>query len=391
MAREIVPQLGGRNCVYTYMGWSLITAPDSLQYKLRADAGENYDPEGFAIIEGRYVIACTEAFGGVGDYVDFQLDTGLILNCIIGDVKSSGDPNYSEWGHLYPPNSISVIESVVEYSKWYPSHANPGTPGCKPEWAGNVVLALNYGNYWEIDPPGGIDMASVIIISATKKGGVENAYIGTIGNDGYIYFNDIDFYRFKNTGTWENNVYVLNRTRRSWTKTTMFTKISAQNLNSGSGSVAPGGSGVEGAVQWAIAIADDKSHGYDQPTRDGGTDFDCSSLVSWAFRENGWDVPFPSPSTYNMRSIFQGLGFSWIPGNPSASELARGDIVLFEGDINAGTGHVEIYIGENMLVGAHINEWGGIAGGQPGDQTGQEISIGGYYRGSWNGVLRWNG
>ena len=64
MAREIVPQLGGRNCVYTYMGWSLITAPDSLQYKLRADAGENYDAEGFAIIEGRYVIACTEAFGG---------------------------------------------------------------------------------------------------------------------------------------------------------------------------------------------------------------------------------------------------------------------------------------------------------------------------------------
>lgn len=391
MAREIVPQLGGRNCVYTYMGWSLITAPDSLQYKLRADAGENYDAEGFAIIEGRYVIACTEAFGGVGDYVDFQLDTGLILNCIIGDVKSSGDPNYSEWGHLYPPNSISVIESVVKYSQWYPSHANPGTPGCKPEWAGNVVLALNYGNYWEIDPPGGIDMASVIIISATKKGGVENAYIGTIGNDGYIYFNDIDFYRFKNTGTWEDNVYVLNRTRRSWTKTTMFTKISAKNLNSGGGSVAPGGSGVEGAVQWAIAIAEDDSHGYDQPTRDGGTDFDCSSLVSWAFRENGWDVPFPSPSTYNMRSIFQGLGFSWIPGNPSASELARGDIVLFEGDINAGTGHVEIYIGENMLVGAHINEWGGVAGGQPGDQTGQEISTGGYYRGSWNGVLRWNG
>ena len=229
MAREIVPQLGGRNCVYTYMGWSLITAPDSLQYKLRADAGENYDAEGFAIIEGRYVIACTEAFGGVGDYVDFQLDTGLILNCIIGDVKSSGDPNYSEWGHLYPPNSISVIESVVEYSKWYPSHANPGTPGCKPEWAGNVVLALNYGNYWEIDPPGGIDMASVIIISATKKGGVENAYIGTIGNDGYIYFNDIDFYRFKNVGTWEDNAYVLNRTRRSWT-CLLYTSDAADEL-----------------------------------------------------------------------------------------------------------------------------------------------------------------
>lgn len=43
-----------------------------------------------------------------------------------------------------------------------------------------------------------------------------------------------------------------------------------------------------------------------------------------------------------------------------------------------------------MLVGAHINEFGGVAGGQPGDQTGNEISTGGYYR-SWNCWLRWEG
>ena len=52
-------------------------------------------------------------------------------------------------------------------------------------------------------------MAEPVIINATKQGGVENAYIGTIGNGGYIYFNDVDFYRFKNEGTWENNVYAL--------------------------------------------------------------------------------------------------------------------------------------------------------------------------------------
>ena len=104
-----------------------------------------------------------------------------------------------------------------------------------------------------------------------------------------------------------------------------------------------------------MGIADDNSHGYDQPTRDGGVDFDCSSLVSWAFRENGWDVPFPSPSTYNMSSVFTGLGFKRYNGNPAASDLVRGDIVLFEGDISAGTGHVELYLGDGMLVGAHIN------------------------------------
>lgn len=234
-------------------------------------------------------------------------------------------------------------------------------------------------------------MAELVIINARRKNQAENAYIGTIGQDGYIYFNDDMFYRFKMEGTWEQNLYVLNRWRHSWTKCQIFEKLSAMNLNNGGGSTAPGGSGVEGAVQWAISIADDPSHGYDQPTRDGGVDFDCSSFVSWAFRENGFEVPWPSPSTYTMRSIFQGLGFQWIPGNPSADQLVRGDIVLFEGSQLQGTGHVEIYIGQQQLVGAHINEFGGIAYGQPGDQTGNEISVGAYYRGSWNGALRWNG
>ena len=80
-----------------------------------------------------------------------------------------------------------------------------------------------------------------------------------------------------------------------------------------------------------------------------------------------------------MSSVFTGLGFKRYNGNPAASDLVRGDIVLFEGDPAAGTGHVELYLGDGMLVGAHINEFGGVAGGQPGDQTGNEISTGGYY------------
>lgn len=228
-------------------------------------------------------------------------------------------------------------------------------------------------------------MAEPIVISATKQNGTENAYIGTVGDDGFVYFNDMDFYRFKPEGTWEQNLYIRSRDRYSWAKCTVFKKLSATNLNAGGGSTAPGGTGVEAAVLWAISIAEDDSHGYDQPTRDGGVDYDCSSLVSTAFRKAGWDVPLPSPSTFNMRSVFTGLGFKWIPGNPTADQLQRGDIVLYE------QGHVEIYIGEQQLVGAHINEFGGISGGQPGDQTGNEISVGGYYRGSWNGVLRWVG
>ena len=226
-------------------------------------------------------------------------------------------------------------------------------------------------------------MAELMVINATKVNGSENAYVGTVGGDGYIYFNDADFYRFKQEGTWEENAYVLNRTRHSWTKTTMFTKLSGVNMNSGGGSVAPGGEGVEYAVQWAISIANDDSHGYDQADRDGGVDYDCSSLVSTAFREAGFNIPFPSPATYTMIDPFTEAGFTWLSGiGNDSSVLYRGDILL------AVQSHVAIYIGDDQVVEACINEFGGITGGQPGDQTGVEIRVGGFYAFPWDGVLR---
>ena len=229
-------------------------------------------------------------------------------------------------------------------------------------------------------------MAEVLIINATKIDGTENAYIGTVGSDGYIYFNDSMFYRFKKEGTWEDNVYVLNRWRHSWMKCTMFSKISTENLNSGGGSVAPGGQGVEDAVKWALAIADDDSHGYDQENR-WGPDYDCSSLVYEAFRvSGGFDLPVHVGNTVSMVADFTAAGFTWLPGQGNtAAGLQRGDILL--NIVN----HVEIYLGAQMNVGAHINEFGGITGGRTGDQTGNEISQSGYYAYPWDGVLRYEG
>ena len=80
----------GLGSVHTYMGWQLITAPDSRQYQLREQAGMNFDSEGFGIIDGRYVIACTTTFGQVGDYIDFYQEDGSVIHCIIGDIKKSG-------------------------------------------------------------------------------------------------------------------------------------------------------------------------------------------------------------------------------------------------------------------------------------------------------------
>lgn len=380
----IVPDLGGRTCVYTYMGWQLITAPDSKQYKLREEAGEKYDGEGFGIIDGRYVIACTEAWGGVGDYIDFHLDNGMTFQTIVGDIKSSGDANYNKWGHVYG-NSISVIEFVVDKNSWYPSHPNPGTPAFHPEWKGQVTSADNTGNWWTGDNPG-TNRTSLRVVNAKKRNGDMTAYVGTLGDDGYVYFNDSDFYRVKLEGTWEDNVYILNRNRHSWSKTTIFEKLALSLINNGSGSVAPGGQGVEDAINWILSVASDDSHGYDQANR-WGPDYDCSSLIYEGFRVGGgFNLPTHSGYTGSMVSDFTAAGFTWLPGyGNSASDCKRGDILL-----NAGA-HVELYLGEGMNVGAHMNEFGGITGGQPGDQTGQEISKGGYYSFPWDGILRYEG
>ena len=229
-------------------------------------------------------------------------------------------------------------------------------------------------------------MAEPVIITAIRRSGVENAYIGTIGDDGYVYFNDAMFYRFKPTGTWEQNVYVLNRSRYSWAKCTMFEKISAVNLNAGAGSVAPGGTGVEGAIKWAIAVAEDASHGYDWDYR-WGPDYDCSSFLYEAFRVGGgFNLPVHSGYTGSMIADFTAAGFTWLSGRGnSASECVRGDILL-----NIAN-HTELYIGNEMNVGAHINEKGTVRGGRPGDQSGREICTNGYYSYPWNGILRYEG
>ena len=207
-------------------------------------------------------------------------------------------------------------------------------------------------------------------------------YLGNVQKDGYVYFNDDTFWRIDYTDN--ENVQLFYIPKQIWIRTDLLTEIQVKGFSTNGGTaLPPGGQGVEGAVNWAINIANDDSHGYDQITRDGGVDFDCSSLTSWAFREAGYDIPLPSPATYSMINPFVAAGAEWIPGiGNDSSILYRGDILL---NINS---HVAIYIGDGQLVEAATNEFGGNYYGQPGDQTGQEIRVGGYYSFPWDGVLR---
>lgn len=137
---------------------------------------------------------------------------------------------------------------------------------------------------------------------------------------------------------------------------------------------------IEKAISWAIGIAEDNAHGYDQINR-WGPNYDCSSLLITAFQNAGVPVK-TNGATYtgDMADGFIKSGFLSIPFT-SGMELVRGDVLL-------ANGHTEMYIGNNQNVGAHINENGETTGGTTGDQTGNEISVTNYYNGNWHTVLR---
>ena len=139
---------------------------------------------------------------------------------------------------------------------------------------------------------------------------------------------------------------------------------------------------AERYVRWAIAIANDNSHGYSQDLdkRWGKPDYDCSSLVISAVRAIGLNAG-GAVYTGNMRSELTKHGFVWHSGTKN---LKRGDILLVH--IEGGRQHTEIYIGNGKTVGAHGSETGGIYG-LGGDQTGHEIDVGPYYD-IWQGYLR---
>lgn len=147
---------------------------------------------------------------------------------------------------------------------------------------------------------------------------------------------------------------------------------------------------INKAVAWAVAVADDPSHGYDQAQR-WSPDYDCSSFVISAWQQAGVPVRTSGASyTGNMYWAFIHCGFRDVTNSinlNTGANLQKGDVVLNTKH------HTELYIGNGKMVKASINELGGVTGGKTGDQTGREIYIGNYYKPSygWDYVLRYYG
>lgn len=144
---------------------------------------------------------------------------------------------------------------------------------------------------------------------------------------------------------------------------------------------------VQKAVDFAVSIANDNAHGYDQGKRDGKPDYDCSALVIASYEQAEVKVKEAGATfTGNMKVAFLKSGFAEMIDKvnvKTGAGLIPGDVLLHEGK------HTAIYIGNGQLVHASINEKGKIVGGKPGDQTGKEICVRSYYNHPWNSILRY--
>lgn len=146
------------------------------------------------------------------------------------------------------------------------------------------------------------------------------------------------------------------------------------------------------ALQWAIMMANDQSHGYDQDVR-WGPDYDCSSFVISAYKY-GAGLPIDTSQIYytgNM-SLLLNMGFVDVTSQINLSNgagLIKGDILLNH------VHHTEMYAGNGQDIGAYINELGTVTGGQTGDQGTPygygEIDFRPYRNYPWNAVYRYGG
>ena len=139
-------------------------------------------------------------------------------------------------------------------------------------------------------------------------------------------------------------------------------------------------SDINKAVSWAIGIARDDSHGYDQEHRNS-PDYDCSSFVGTALHNAGFPVS-PYSTTRNLVPQLRAAGF--VDCKPP---YRKGDIHITPGH------HVVMSIDSSTIVHASINENNDITGGKTGDQTGREICTRSFYtpQYGWGYHLRYAG
>lgn len=143
-------------------------------------------------------------------------------------------------------------------------------------------------------------------------------------------------------------------------------------------------SAVNKAVEWALGIARDDSHGYSQSVR-WGPSYDCSSFVISAFEQAGISVRNKgAETTASMKQAFIACGFEDITDSidlSSGEGLIKGDVLLNEngkGASSRSNGHAALVRSKGGAIVHASNPTNGILTRS-------------YYNYPWDCVLRYGG
>lgn len=282
-------------------------------------------------------------------------------------------------GDLFSGIAITA-EAAASYKVLYDTDNNPGKntylPVDRNLVNGNNKFCLRFQSDGNL---------VVYRYSNTNYGPVWNS--GTCGKNGASCTmqgdgNLVIYYKGKavwNTGTWGNSKSQLCLADDG--ELFIRSKQNGRKLWSNGTHIGNASEKIENMISWAVSTANDNSHCYSQQNR-LGPNYDCSSFVSTAAHQAGFSVR-SDLTTFIMKENFVAAGFTWIPWSQigSSANLKRGDILLKINNDSRGSGHTELYLGNNRLVGAHCTK----------KVKADEISECNYFYHAWDGVLRYNG
>jgi len=188
----------------SYMDHGAITCHTSAQYALKGLCVTTEN--GFRLFNGRYCVAIGTGYNApVGTYVDIELETGIILPCVVADIKSNND-TYEN--NLQDKNNNSVVEFVVDRDVFSNTVKGSGTASSIEEFKGDVVNITVYSE----EDMSNIDWEPIVTdLEKTSKYLITDKYsIELGGKDVYIieYASNTDFNTMEVSEEYYNSIKV---------------------------------------------------------------------------------------------------------------------------------------------------------------------------------------
>jgi len=128
----------------SYEPYYLITS-QSVQLYLQYDAVT--DDNGFRLLDGRYLVAVgTFCNASCGTYIDLILENGVLIPCIVGDIKSDA---HTDDTHAYTSSTMCASEFIVD-DRICPAAWSGDVSTVYEEWGANVkAIRVYYMNYYD--------------------------------------------------------------------------------------------------------------------------------------------------------------------------------------------------------------------------------------------------